>query len=53
MSDVKWGMVVDVDKCSGCQACVIACMAENNIPINLDRDFTENRSIAWLSLIHI
>jgi len=48
MSDVKWGMVVDVDKCSGCQACVIACMAENNIPINLDRDFTENRSIAWI-----
>ena len=50
MSDVKWGMVVDVDKCSGCQACVIACAAENNIPINLDRDFKENRSIAWIRI---
>lgn len=48
MTTVKWGMVVDVDKCSGCQACVIACMAENNIPINLERDFNERRSISWI-----
>ena len=48
MANVKWGMVIDVDKCSGCQACVIACASENNIPINLDRDFKENRSIEWI-----
>ena len=35
----KWGMVVDVDRCTGCQGCVVACLSENNIPI--------------LSLIHI
>jgi molybdopterin-containing oxidoreductase family iron-sulfur binding subunit len=48
MPTYKWGMVVDIDKCSGCQACVIACMAENNLPFNLERDFSERRAISWI-----
>ena len=32
--DSKWSMVVDIDRCSGCQACVIACHAENNAQID-------------------
>ena len=46
--DRKWGMVVDVDRCTGCQGCVVACQAENNIPINLEEHFNQRRAIQWI-----
>lgn len=44
----KWAMAVDVDKCTGCQACVLACQVENNIPLNTQDRFERNRSISWI-----
>ncbi len=46
----KWGMVVDVDRCTGCQACVVACQAENNIPINEEQRFVEHRAKEWIRI---
>ena len=46
----KWGMVVDVDRCIGCQACVVACQAENNIPLNEEHLFLERRAFEWIRI---
>ena len=48
MADVQWGMVVDIDKCTGCQACVVACQSENNVPINEEAHFNQRRAIEWI-----
>ena len=48
--DHKWGMVVDIDKCTGCQACVIACQAENNIPLNTKDTFIQKRLNEWIRI---
>ena len=46
----KWGMVVDIDRCTGCQACVVVCQAENNIPINEESAFLQRRAIEWIRI---
>jgi len=46
----KWGLVVDTDRCTGCQACVVACQAENNLPINESSDFREKRAFEWIRI---
>ena len=32
----RWGMVIDLDKCNGCQGCEIACRSENNVAVATD-----------------
>src|SRR5438309_8405589 len=46
----KWGMVVDLDRCTRCQACVVACQAENNIPLNEEGRFHEHRAKEWIRI---
>jgi Fe-S-cluster-containing dehydrogenase component len=48
----RWGMVIDLDKCTGCQACVVACRQENNIPIMGEKYAKLGRAKFWMNLIH-
>ena len=46
----KWSMVIDIDRCTGCEACVVACQAENNIPINDEGIFKQRRAMEWIRI---
>lgn len=46
----RWAIIVDLDRCTGCQACVVACQAENNVPTVGE---SETRKGRWLHWIHI
>jgi Fe-S-cluster-containing dehydrogenase component len=44
----RWGMIVDLDRCTGCEACVVACHAENNIPTAGEAEAARGRAMHWL-----
>ena len=47
----RWGMVIDLDKCTGCQSCSAACRAENNIPFAGPEQTALGRPMFWQEVL--
>ena len=48
--DYKWAMVIDLDACTGCNACTTACYAENNLPVVGREAFSKGQAMHWLRI---
>jgi Fe-S-cluster-containing dehydrogenase component len=49
----RWGLVIDLDRCTACQACVVACKHENNVPFSDPESADNGRLMTWIQLVPV
>jgi Fe-S-cluster-containing dehydrogenase component len=46
----RWAMTIDLDRCTGCEACVVACHAENNLSLSDEESAAQGRANHWIRI---